>query len=264
MKVTILGCGGSLGVPLVGNGWGTVDPSDPRNRRRRPSLLVETATTTILVDTSPDCREQLLDARVQRLDAVLYTHSHADHIHGMDDIRPLIPHRQALPAFMDAETLRVLEHRFGYALDTVLMNRSIYWPFLTPRLIDGPFRVGDIDVAPFEQQHGAGGSQGFRFGADGQSCGYSTDVSALDERAFETLAGVDVWIVDACREAPHPSHAHLALALEWIGRVKPGRAYLTHMNHTMDYQRLSGLLPAGVAPAYDGLAITPSALDDFP
>ena len=252
MKITVLGCGGSLGVPMVGNIWGTVDPSEPRNRRRRPSILVEEGGAALLVDTSPDCREQLLAAGVTKLDAVLFTHSHADHVHGVDDLRPLMFQRgHLLPAWLDRATLSDLEARFGYVFSSVEMERGIYRPILRPHLIDGPFEVAGLPVVPFVQDHGFSTSLGFRFGR----FAYSTDVVGLDDDAFAALEGVEVWMVDACREEPHPSHAHLDLTLDWIARVRPERAYLTHMNHTMDYRRLLAALPAGVAPAYDGLVI---------
>jgi phosphoribosyl 1,2-cyclic phosphate phosphodiesterase len=252
MRVTILGCGGSMGVPMVGGNWGRCDPANPRNRRLRPSILVETGQTVVLVDTTPDLRQQLLDAGVTRLDAVLYTHAHADHLHGLDDLRPLTykTHRP-VPAYADAPTLAVLEKRFSYAVSTVTMDRGLYNPILAPQLIDGPLTIGDLEIGVFEQKHGNGTSLGLRFGG----FGYSTDAVALDEMAFAALEGVEVWVVDATREEPHPSHAHLERTLEWIARLRPRRAYLTHMNHTMDYDRLRSILPAGVEPAYDGLVI---------
>ena len=251
MKVTVLGCGGSLGVPMVGNNWGTCDPSNPKNRRRRPSILVEQGATTVLVDTSTDLRGQLLDARVERLDAVLYTHGHADHIHGIDDLRPMTWGRGPLAAYADAATLDTLCRRFAYAVDNVEIDRGLYKPILQVSTIDGPFHVGGMDIVPIVQDHGYSSSLGFRFG----DFAYSTDVVALDEAAFAALEGIRVWIVDATREEPHPTHAHLDRALGWIERLKPERAYLTHMNHTMDYDRLMARLTPGVEPAYDGLVI---------
>ncbi len=252
MRVTVLGCGGSMGVPMVGGNWGACDPAEPRNRRSRPSILVATERTTVLVDTTPDLRDQLLDAAVQRVDAVLYTHEHADHVHGIDDLRPFTYRTQRpIPVYGDPATISGLEQRFSYAVASTDVERGLYKAIVMPHRIDGPFTIGDIPVTPFHQDHGSTRSLGFRFGP----VGYSTDVVNLDETAFAVLAGVEVWIVDATREDPHPSHAHLARTLEWIARLKPRQAYLTHMNHTMDYGRLMRILPPGVAPAHDGLVI---------
>lgn len=260
MHVTILGCGGSGGVPLVGpDGWGACDPANPKNRRRRVSILVEAAGTTILVDTSPDLREQLLGAGTWDIDAVVYTHAHADHSHGIDDLRAVNYHRRCqLDVYARRETLDELRQRFAYAFPaegardlSADQARSFYRPWLMPRPITGPFRIGAIDVVPFDQVHGSATCLGYRFGR----VAYSTDVKALDEAAFATLAGIDVWIVDCLREAPHGTHSHLAQTLAWIERVKPGRAILTHMNHSLDYATLRARLPAGVEPAYDGMVI---------
>ncbi|NNG02829.1 MAG: MBL fold metallo-hydrolase [Inquilinus sp.] len=260
LRVTVLGCGGSLGVPMVGNNWGTCDPANPKNRRRRPAILVEGPGeegdgsgdgTTLLIDTPTDLRAQLIDAGATRLDAVLYTHDHADHVHGMDDLRPMIWGRGPLPAYADAATLDTLCRRFGYAVGNVEIDRGLYKPILQVTPIDGPFRAGGLDIVPIVQDHGYSESLGFRFG----DFAYSTDVVTLSETAMEALAGIRVWIVDATREDPHPTHAHLDRALGWIERLKPERAYLTHMNHTMDYDRLMATLPPGVEPAYDGLVI---------
>lgn len=251
-KVTILGCGGSLGVPIVGGFWGQCDPTNPRNRRRRPSILVERGDVVILVDTGPDLRAQMLDAEVKRIDAVLYTHGHADHIHGIDDVRPfLFTQKQPIPAHMSAALRDEFEVRFPYALTTVRMDRGVYDPFLDPRLIEGPFTVGDVEVRPFLQDHGFGPSFGFRFGP----IAYSTDVATLDDAAFAALEGVETWIVDATREQPLATHAHLDRTLEWIERVRPERAFLTHMSAFMDYDTLCAKLPAHVRPCYDGLVI---------
>lgn len=249
--VTVLGCGGSMGLPLVGGHWGACDPTNPRNRRRRPAILVRRGETTILVDTGPDLRQQLLDAEVTRLDAVLYTHGHADHLHGIDDLRPLTFGHGPIPAYADRATIGELEARFAYAVSSVTMERGIYKPILDIRPIDGPFDVDGLPVIPFAQNHGPTESLGFRFGP----FAYSTDVVALDDAAFEALRGVEVWIVDALREEPHLTHAHVGLALEWVERLKPRQTYLTHMNQSMDYGRLSAMLPKGVEPAYDGLEI---------
>lgn len=256
MKVTVLGCGGSGGVPLVGREpggyWGACDPTNPRNRRRRVSILVEQGDTTLLVDTSPDLRLQLLDRAVARLDAVLYTHAHGDHSHGIDDLRFMVYARGgAIPAYMDTATRDGLTTRFAYAFASSADPGSLYRPLLEDRVIEGPFTVGDIAVEPFVQEHGGETTLGYRFGP----VAYSTDVVALDEAAFEALAGVKVWIVDALRDEPHPTHSHVAQTLDWIARVQPERAILTHLNHTLDYAELAARCPPGVEPGYDGLVV---------
>lgn len=251
IRVTVLGCGGSLGVPMAGNDWGDCDPDNPRNRRRRPAILVETRATTVLVDAPTDLRDQLCDTAPARIDAVLFTHAHADHIHGIDDLRPYVFGRGPIPAYADATTIGHLNDRFAYAVDSVEMDRGLYRPILTIQEIDGPFTVGDLGIRPFVQDHGFGPSLGFRFG----DIAYSTDVASLDDKAFEALKGVRYWIVDATRRLPHPSHSHLEQTLHWIERVRPERAWLTHMNQSMDYDTLSAELPAHVRPAHDGLVI---------
>jgi len=254
MRVTILGCGGSSGVPLIGNVWGQADPANPRNRRRRPSILVENASTSILVDTGPDLREQLVDRGSQHLDAVLYTHAHADHAHGIDDLRAINwLTGKPLDVHADADALAILTHRFDYCFAPLPPGGNIYArPALTPCIINGPFRVGSIDVIPFAQDHGFSNSLGFRFGR----IAYSTDVVRLSDEAFEVLEGVETWVVDCVRlEPPHPVHAHWEITRGWIERLRPKRAILTHMNHMMDYDTLCRLLPDGVEPAYDGMVI---------
>lgn len=271
MKVTILGCGGSGGVPVVGGvvggNWGACDPSNPRNRRRRVSILVEdgpaakdpaetTAAeeggTVLLVDASPDLRLQLLDSGTVRLDAVLFTHAHADHCHGVDELRSLAyVNRGPIDAFMDAQTRRELTAKFDYVFTSSCEPDTLYRPILNDRLIEGPFSVGEIQVTPFAQGHGGVTTLGFRFGP----VAYSTDVVELDDAAFAALADVEVWIVDCLRIDPHPTHSHLAQTLAWIERVQPKRAILTHMNHQTDYEDLKSRCPANVEPGYDGLVI---------
>jgi phosphoribosyl 1,2-cyclic phosphate phosphodiesterase len=254
MRVTMLGCGPSWGIPRIGGDWGACDPSNPRNRRRRVSLLVEVAGKVLLVDTSPDMRAQLLDAGVQRVDAVLFTHTHADHLHGIDDLRAVNWLMQgAIPIFASAEGLDEIRRRFGYVFDALLPGRQsvFYKPVLEPHEIDGPFTVAGIPVVPFRQDHGFSSTLGFRFG----KLAYSTDVVGLDDNAFAALAGVEVWVVDCIRRAPHVTHAHLEKALDWIARVKPRRAILTHMDESLDYDTLCRELPPGVEPGYDGLVV---------
>jgi phosphoribosyl 1,2-cyclic phosphate phosphodiesterase len=252
MKVTILGCGSSTGVPRVGNDWGACDPKEPRNRRSRCSILVENGRTRLLIDTAPDLRQQLLDTGTEDLDAVAYTHMHADQTHGIDDLRVLFLRKRArLPVYGDADTLAALHRRFGYIFERP--PDSPYPPIAETYLIEPgqPFQVGDIEAMPFLQEHGNIMSLGMRFGA----LAYSNDVHALDEDAFAVLEGVTVWIVDALRHKPHPTHAHLELTLDWIARVKPERAVLTNMHIDMDYQTLRRELPEHVEPAYDGMVI---------
>jgi phosphoribosyl 1,2-cyclic phosphate phosphodiesterase len=258
MKVMVLGCGGSGGVPIAdgtpGGNWGDCDPANPRNLRRRVSILVEQGGNTALVDTSPDLRVQLLDARVRDLDAVIFTHAHADHAHGIDELRSLVRrHGGPIEAFMDAQTCADLGTRFPYIFASTHDPNSLYPPQLRDRVIQAgtPFRAGAIEVLAFVQGHGPETSLGLRFGP----LAYSTDVTSLDRAAFAALDGVDTWIVDCLREAPHPTHAHLDLALEWIAKVKPRRAILTHMNHQADYETIRAKCPAGVEPAYDGMSV---------
>ncbi len=251
-RVTILGCGTSGGVPRIGGHWGACDPTEPRNRRRRASILVEAGGTRVLVDTSPDLRAQSLAHDIRHLDAVLYTHDHADHTHGIDDLRFFaLSAKRRIPIHADRATLATLRRRFDY-----IFEPSANYPAVCEgHEISGPVRVGRLEALPFVQQHGAIESLGFRFG----SIAYSTDLNGLDDNAFAVLEGVDTWIVDALRHEPHPTHAHLAQTLEWIERLKPRRAILTHMTWEMDYRSLAAMLPDGVEPAYDGMVITTEA-----
>ncbi len=252
MKATVLGCGPSWGVPAIGPDWGRCDPAEPRNYRRRCSLLVESRGATLLIDTSPDLRQQLLDAGAARLDAVLLTHAHADHLHGIDDIRivnKLIS--KAIPLYATADTLAEVERRFGYALQPAVPGKPLYRPALEAHHIAGPFTAAGMTVVPFAQDHGFRKTLGFRIGP----LAYSTDVVELDDNAFAALAGVELWIVDCLRREPHPTHSHLAKTLAWIERVRPRRAVLVHMDQSLDYRELSAELPQGVEPGYDGLAV---------
>jgi phosphoribosyl 1,2-cyclic phosphate phosphodiesterase len=249
MKLTILGCGTSGGVPKVPEYWGACDPLNPKNRRRRASVLVEEGDSTILFDTTPDLREQMIAARVQKLDAVFYTHDHADHTHGIDDLRGFYQASgERVDIYADAQTLGILKHRFDY----IFRSQNNYAAICRAHTLNGPVKVGDLKVIPFEQGHGDGISLGYRVG----DLAYSTDLNMLPESAFDALAGVKVWVVDALRYQPHPTHSHLAQTLEWIDRVKPERAILTHMTWDMDYDTLKRELPEGVEPAYDGMEVT--------
>lgn len=252
LKIRILGSGTSSGVPRIGNDWGDCDPNEPRNRRSRASVLVESETTRILVDTSPDMREQLNDAGVDRIDAVIWTHDHADHTHGIDDLRQLFHiMRRPVDGFAHPQTIKRLHPRFEY----VFAGGGGYRPIATLEELGSTRRIGDIDVIAVDQPHGDIFATGLRFEHHDKSIGYATDFHDFtpDMRALYT--GLDVWVVDALRRAPHPTHPHLDAVLEWIETCAPRRAALVHMDNSMDYATLSGSLPAGVEPGYDGLEL---------
>ncbi len=264
MEAVILGCGSSGGVPRIGGPdgagyWGDCDPANPKNRRRRCSLLVRqtnaAGTTSVLVDTSPDMREQLIAAHAGSLDAVLISHDHADQLHGLDDLRMVAMNmRRRVDVHMDEGAYARILKRFDYCF--VQAPGSDYPAILNAKMIAEPFADfavegagGALPVRAFWQEHGQIPSLGFRFGP----VAYSSDVNGLDEAAFAALEGVECWIVDALRYAPHPSHAHVDQALEWIARVKPKRAVLTNLHVDLDYETLRKQLPDGVEPAFDGM-----------
>ena len=257
---TLLGCGSSGGVPRIGFGWGSCDPAEPRNRRRRCSLLIErqgpAGRTTVLIDTGPDMRQQLLDAEVDWVDGVLYTHEHADHTHGIDDLRVLaINKRRRVDVHADAQTATLLRSRFSYCFETP--KGSSYPPILTmhPLEIGVAMTVegagGSIETLPFDQDHGDIQSLGFRIG----NFAYSSDVNGLAQASEAMLQGLDTWVVDALRPQFHPSHWSLPETLDWIRRLRPRRAILTNMHTDMDYETLRRTLPPGVEPGFDGLRI---------
>ncbi len=259
LRFTILGCGSSGGVPRLGGHWGDCDPDNPRNVRRRCSLLVERdgpdGTTSVLIDTSPDLRSQLLDTGTGRLDGVVYTHSHADHVHGIDDLRMIVFNMRArLPVWADGDTQNALFARFGYAF--VQPEGSPYPPILDMKTIDGPFEVdgpgGPIPFAPFKVGHGSIDSLGFRMGG----LAYLPDVVDIPKAAWSELNDLDVWILDALRRTPHPTHAHLDLSLEWIARAAPKQAILTNMHIDLDYATVTDETPDHVSAAYDGMVLT--------
>jgi len=260
LKVTVLGCGSSPGVPRIGNDWGACDPNEPRNRRSRCSILIEridgAGTTRVLVDTGPDVRAQLLAAGVNTLDGVAYTHSHADHVHGIDDLRAFWQSTKRLvDVYADAATMKRLELAFGYCFATA--PGSFYPPILKHHPIAAGRALtiagagGPLTLLPFRQIHGDIDSLGLRVGTFAYSC----DVSDLPSATVAALDGLDVWIVDALRYKPHPSHFSLDEAVAWVGRVKPKRAILTHMHVDLDYATLTRELPVGIEPAYDGMTI---------
>jgi len=258
ITATLLGCGSSAGVPRIGGDWGACDPGDPRNRRSRCSLLLERTdgegTTRVLVDTTPDLRTQLLAAGVGLLDGVVYTHPHADHIHGIDDLRSVVQNRRArLPVWADADTTEVLISRFAYVF--VQPPGSLYPPILDLRALDGPFEVhgagGPVPFRPFRVRHGRIEALGFRI----HDFAYLPDVSDIPAGAWPALDGLDTWVVDALRRKPHPTHSHLARSLEWIARAAPRRAVLTNMHNDLDFATLAAELPPHVEPARDGLRL---------
>ena len=253
MRVTVLGCGTSAGVPQIGCDCAICRSPNPKNQRNRCSILLEAMGETILFDTGPDLRHQCLKHGVASITALIYTHAHADHIHGLDDLRQINNViGKSIPTYAAKPVMERIEQRFPYAFLGGKHSDGGFWrPDLTRHIFDGPFEIGGLEFLPFRQKHGRGESWGFRVG----NFGYSTDTDGLDDHAFSVLEGVDVWIVDALRERPHPSHAHLEMTLSWAERLKPRLCYLTHMNHEIDYDDWLARLPAGIEPAYDGLVI---------
>ncbi len=253
---TLLGTGSSGGVPRVGNDWGACDPTEPRNRRRRCSALVQltgdAGTTNVLIDTSPDLREQMLDAQVSHLDAILYTHDHADQSHGIDDVRPyVIRARKPLPVYMSEETRETLTRRFAYCFEgkggyPAILDLQDSLIAYQPVKVTGP--GGDLTVLPLDMEHGRIRCLGFRIG----SLAYCNDVNALPDETLNALEGLDTLVIDALRYTPHPTHAHLEQTLEWIAQIRPRLAVLTNLHVDMDYGTLARDLPNGVVPAYDG------------
>lgn len=257
MQVTILGCGASGGVPTIGGVWGNCNPDNPKNRRRRVSVFIEVAGRNILIDCGPDLREQLNDLGTTKVDAVLLTHAHADHIMGIDDLQRLYWHngKQPMPMFLSAEALDELKRRFDYIFAPIMVQgKPERLPPFAPTLIQpGRFTVQGVEVAAIAQHHkGEQGSLGFRIG----DFAYSTDVKALDDAAFAALHGVKLWVVDMQRERESYGHSHLAQTLAWIERVKPERAIFTHMDSETDYDEIKAKCPTGVEPAYDGMVLT--------
>ena len=252
MKVRILGSGTSSGVPRIGGDWGACDPNEPRNRRTRASLLVEHEGVRVLIDTSPDLREQLLAADVGALDAVIWTHDHADHCHGIDDLRQVY-HAIGGPVrgLARPDTLAALERRFAYAFS----GRDGYPPVVKGEELPDRLTIGGIAIAVADQPHGNIHSAGFRFAVDGFSVGYATDFNILTDDMRRIYQDLDVWILDALRYRPHPTHPDVPTALEWIAQLRPARAILIHMDNSMDYRTVLDTLPPGVEPGYDGLEI---------
>ncbi|WP_375549055.1 MBL fold metallo-hydrolase [Oceanicaulis alexandrii] len=272
LRARILGCGSSGGVPRIDGDWGDCDPKNPKNRRMRCSLLVERAetlnalnageVTRLLVDTSPDLRQQMLDASIPSLDGVAFTHTHADQAHGIDDVRAFVYRRgEQLPAIMSPQTRQLLRERFGYIFETP--DGSGYPPLMHDRALDpGETAIisgagGDIEVSLFDVVHGREPCSGVRIGP----LAYTPDVNGLDGNAMTALGDATVWIVDALRDKPHPSHAHVSQALDWLAQIKPALGILTNLHIDLDYKALSQRLPEGVRPAYDGFELSLSLSD---
>lgn len=256
MKIRVLGCGSSGGVPLIGCQCPVCQSSHPRNKRSRVSIVVEEGASRVLVDAPPDLRQQFLTAGLATVDAAIITHSHADHTHGIDDLRTINFNKKGpLDVWATADCLAEMQERFGYAFQPAHATYSWYAPVLVQRMVAAGERltIGDLAIDTFEQGHGEerGYTLGLRFGR----FAYSTDAKTLSEEAFAALEGVDTWLVDCLTEKPNFGHSHLEQTLAWIERVKPRRAILTHMNHTVDYESWTARMPAGVELAYDGLEI---------
>jgi phosphoribosyl 1,2-cyclic phosphate phosphodiesterase len=260
LRLTILGCASSGGVPRIAEGWGACDPANPKNRRRRCSVLVERlgsqGATTVLVDTSPDLREQLIDAGVKRLDGVLLSHPHADHTHGIDDLRPLcLTMRRLVEIHMNEQTSRRVRHAFSYIFQTP--DGSFHPPIaIESRLTAGlPCRIegpgGAIEAMPFDLDHGEISALGFRF----NGLAYTPDVKRIPEASRSFLENLDIWIIDALRYRSHPSHFSLEEALSWVDTMRPRRAILTNLHTDLDYETLRAKLPPNVTPAYDGMRV---------
>jgi phosphoribosyl 1,2-cyclic phosphate phosphodiesterase len=257
-RYTILGCGSSAGVPRIGPDWGDCDPLEPKNRRRRCAMLVErvgpNGITTALIDTGPDLREQLLSANVSQLDGVVYTHPHADHVHGVDDLRVVVYNlSQRLKVYADGPTANALIARFGYVF--VQPEGSNYPPILDLHHIDGPVRIsgagGEIVLEPFTVEHGRIDALGFRIGG----LAYLPDVSDMDASGWQAVKDLEIWVLDALRRAPHPTHIHLEKALEWVEKAAPKQAVLTNMHIDLDYATVANETPSNVTPAYDGMVL---------
>jgi phosphoribosyl 1,2-cyclic phosphate phosphodiesterase len=261
LRVTLLGCGSSGGVPRATGDWGVCDPNEPKNRRTRCGLMLQhwrgeaggpEQATTVLIDTAPDLRLQLAAAKPSHLDAVIISHDHADQTNGFDDVRAyFIQQRRTIPVWLDAPTRTTFLKRFGYTFESkggypAIVRDGGHIAPLVPIEIDGP--GGVMEILPLEQDHGFSVSLGFRVGG----FGYSNDVVGMPDATFAALADLDLWIVDALREKPHPTHAHLGMSLDWIERLKPKHAVLTNMHIDLDYAALKARLPAGIEPGYDG------------
>jgi len=252
VKLRVLGCGTSTGVPRVGPDWGECDPNEPRNRRTRCALLVESAGERLLVDCGPDLRQQLLDAEVADIDHVVVTHDHADHCHGIDELRPIAQRRQAaVPVHARPDVLENLATRFGYAF----AGSGFYRPVVEPVRAGEELSFGKARARFVDQPHGDISSLGMRFEEGGRSAVYAIDFNAMTDEMIDLYQGTDVLVADCLQRRPHPTHAHLDAVLGWARDLRVGQLYLSHMNTSMDYATLAAELPDWAAPAHDGLEI---------
>jgi phosphoribosyl 1,2-cyclic phosphate phosphodiesterase len=256
LKFTILGCSNSTGVPAAGNHWGSCNPNEPKNIRSRPSLLVQSQNTTIIIDCGPDFRMQTTNANINHLDALLLTHAHGDHINGIDDVRTyMFRQKSKIPLYLNQETLTELERRYTYIFQT--SENGLYQPVFAPTILNENYhkhmRIGDIDLIPFPQNHGDITTVGYRFG----DFAYSTDVKALNAAAINTLKGIKTWVVDAAgyHQENNPVHANLKEVYAMNEQIGAKTIYLTSLSLAMDYQTLCDELPKGYKPAYDGLIL---------
>ncbi len=253
-EITILGCGSSSGVPAIGNKWGNCNPNNPKNRRLRSSILIKYNNINLLVDATPDLRQQLLNANVRSLDGVLITHCHADHINGIDDFRFLnVLMKKDLNLYATKQNIDEIKKRFAYVFDKLSPQAKgfYYKPCLIPNEINGLFKINNLKILSFQQDHGFIESTGFRI----KNFAYSSDIFNINEEVFEKLENLDLWIVDCLRFEPHKSHAHYEKVMKWVERLKPKKTILTHMNYEIDYEHINSLLPKNCKAAYDGLKL---------
>lgn len=250
MKVKILGCGTSGGIPFINGFWGNCDPNNPKNRRTRASVCLEHKGKNILIDCSPDVRQQCLENKITDIDAVVFTHAHADHCHGLNDLCLMSRFKkQLIPLYGDQNTMDQIQAAFGYAFPQKDGN-DFYKPFVEAHILkEEPFELEGLTFHHFEQDHGVSKSRTFRVG----KFAYSTDVKTLTKEQLNLLKGLDTWVVDCLRDTPHLTHSHLDQTLEWIEYVKPKRAILTHMSLELAYDQLNAATPDHITPAYDGL-----------
>ena len=255
VEINILGCGSSSGVPAIGNSWGNCDPKNPKNRRLRSSILIQSDKSSIIIDANPDLTQQLLNANVKKLDAILVTHTHSDHINGIDDFRFLnVIMKKDINLYASENSINEIKKRFGYVFEKLVpeANGFYYKPCLNPKIIKGSFKINDLTISSIIQNHGFTESLGFRI----NNFAYCTDVLDFEDSQFKKLKNLDLWIVDCLRFIPHKTHAHFDKVMNWIELLKPKKTILTHMNYEVDYDFILSKVPKNCFPAYDGMTIT--------